>query len=72
LPTDFDSSGPVPEFMARLPQLDAQFTARIKAAEAEQKVLRYVGLIEEGRCQVKIVAVDGNDPLFKVKNGENA
>ncbi|MBG5928411.1 bifunctional aspartate kinase/homoserine dehydrogenase I [Providencia rettgeri] len=72
LPSDFDSSGPVSEFMARLPQLDEQFTQRIKAAEAEEKVLRYVGLIEEGRCQVKIVAVDGNDPLFKVKNGENA
>jgi aspartokinase/homoserine dehydrogenase 1 len=35
--------------------------------------LRYVGNIEEdGTCRVKIAAVDGNDPLFKVKNGENA
>lgn len=35
--------------------------------------MRYVGNIEEdGVCRVKIDAVDGNDPLFKVKNGENA
>ncbi len=43
------------------------------ANAAEQgKVLRYVGLIDEGRCKVRIEAVDGNDPLYKVKNGENA
>jgi aspartokinase/homoserine dehydrogenase 1 len=35
--------------------------------------LRYVGNIEEdGVCRVKIAEVDGNDPLYKVKNGENA
>lgn len=38
----------------------------------EGKVLRYVGNIDEdGVCRVKIVEVDGNDSLFKVKNGEN-
>lgn len=35
-------------------------------------MLRYVGVIEEGRCKVQISAVGGNDPLFKVKDGENA
>ena len=44
--------------------------ARINATG--HKVLRYVGLIDEGRCKVRIEAVDGNDPLYKVKNGENA
>ncbi|STM40891.1 bifunctional aspartokinase I/homoserine dehydrogenase I [Escherichia coli] len=35
--------------------------------------MRYVGNIDEdGVCRVKIAEVDGNDPLFKVKNGENA
>lgn len=38
----------------------------------EGKVLCYVGNIDEdGVCCVKIVEVDGNDLLFKVKNGEN-
>ncbi|MBE8372299.1 hypothetical protein IQA51_17280, partial [Leptospira borgpetersenii serovar Hardjo-bovis] len=35
--------------------------------------LRYIGPIEEdGVCRVKIAAVDGNDPLYKVKHGETA
>ncbi|HAH13214.1 MAG TPA: bifunctional aspartate kinase/homoserine dehydrogenase I, partial [Pantoea agglomerans] len=49
------------------------FAARVAQAQDEGKVLRYVGVIEEGGiCKVKIDAVDGNDPLYKVKNGENA
>ncbi len=35
------------------------------------KLLRDVGLIEDGQCQVRIVSVDSNDPLYNIKNGEN-
>ncbi|MDX7991076.1 bifunctional aspartate kinase/homoserine dehydrogenase I [Xenorhabdus littoralis] len=72
LPASFDANGDVGNFLQRLPQLDQEFSRRAADAAEQGEVLRYVGLIEQGRCTVKMVAVDGNDPLYKVKNGENA
>ncbi|MCI4154053.1 bifunctional aspartate kinase/homoserine dehydrogenase I, partial [Dickeya dianthicola] len=71
LPPEY-SQGDVASFLARLPELDAEFSRRVEAARSEGKVLRYVGKIDDGKCQVTISAVGGNDPLFKVKDGENA
>ncbi|ASI97364.1 bifunctional aspartate kinase/homoserine dehydrogenase I [Vibrio rotiferianus] len=72
LPPGFDDSGSVDEFMERLPEADAYFKELSAKAAEEGKVLRYVGEIIDGKCKVSIAAVDENDPMFKIKDGENA
>ena len=72
LPPGFNATGSTEEFIKRLPEADAWFRERVAAAKAEGKVLRYVGSIENGQCKVAIKDVDENDPLYKVKDGENA
>ncbi|HHB1593868.1 TPA: bifunctional aspartate kinase/homoserine dehydrogenase I [Vibrio campbellii] len=72
LPPGFDDSGSVEEFMDRLPEADAYFKELSAKAAEEGKVLRYVGEIVDGKCTVSIAAVDENDPMFKIKDGENA
>jgi bifunctional aspartokinase / homoserine dehydrogenase 1 len=71
LPVEY-TQGSLDEFMKQLPQLDAVFKEKSEQAAKKGKVLRYVGSIENKQCHVKIEAVDSEDPLYKVKNGENA
>jgi aspartokinase/homoserine dehydrogenase 1 len=72
LTDDFDDSGDVATFMENLKSLDSVFAQRIKEAKDEGKVLRYIGTIAGGKCQVSIEAVAPQHPLYSVKEGENA
>ena len=72
LPITFDDSGAVNDFMANLTQLDEEFSQRVAEAKLVGKVLRYIGTIVDGKCQVSIEAVEASHPLYGVKEGENA
>jgi aspartokinase/homoserine dehydrogenase 1 len=72
LPKEFDDSGSNDEFMAKLGNLDSYFSEKVEAAKQENKLLRYVGSINNGQCKVAIEAVSAQHPLAGVKDGENA
>ncbi|WNC73177.1 bifunctional aspartate kinase/homoserine dehydrogenase I [Thalassotalea psychrophila] len=72
LPESFDDSGSIDEFMARLPELNSEFADKVSQAASDGKVLRYVGSINNGECQVSIEAVDASHPMYAIKDGENA
>ncbi|WP_343189216.1 bifunctional aspartate kinase/homoserine dehydrogenase I [Buchnera aphidicola (Chaitoregma tattakana)] len=49
------------------------YSDKIRTAKKQKKVLRLVGSITENKkCQVKIEKISKNDPLYNIKNGENA
>jgi len=60
------------EIISHLKTLDEDFAARVETAKAEQRVLRYVGRIENGRCKVSVDVVPKLSPLGSIRNGENA
>ncbi|CAL4320992.1 bifunctional aspartate kinase/homoserine dehydrogenase I [Buchnera aphidicola] len=73
LPEKFKKYQNTEEFFLKLKELDLSFSNRINKARNLGNVLRFVGTIEkEGKCSVKIEEINKKNPLYKVKNGENA
>jgi aspartokinase/homoserine dehydrogenase 1 len=52
--------------------MDDDFAANISQARSEERVLRYVGRIENGQCRVSVEAVPASKPLGAIRDGENA
>ncbi|KAI5294185.1 hypothetical protein KEM52_004528 [Ascosphaera acerosa] len=63
----------IAEFMARLPEFDARMEAVKRAAEAEGKVVRYVGSIDvaAGKVTVGLKNFDRADPIAGLKGSDN-
>lgn len=60
------------EVLESLKGADAEFSRKTAEAKAQGKVLRYVGIIKDGKCSCGVRAVGPEDPLFKVRGGQNA
>ncbi len=72
LPNDFVISDDSQQFLQDIENLDSYYQKLIVKTQQEGKVLRYIGAIDNGKCSVGIKAVNKDNPLFNVKNGENA
>jgi len=68
----FAADAAVSDLPERLQTLDDSFAERIAAARVQGAVLRYVGRIQDGACQVSIEAVPVDGPLGAIRDGENA
>ncbi|QCI15885.1 bifunctional aspartate kinase/homoserine dehydrogenase I [Buchnera aphidicola] len=73
LPEIFKKYQNIDMFFLKLKELDSDFLKRINKARSIGNVLRFIATIEKnGKCFIKMEEVNVNDPLYKVKNGENA
>ncbi|BAB12911.1 bifunctional aspartate kinase/homoserine dehydrogenase I [Buchnera aphidicola str. APS (Acyrthosiphon pisum)] len=73
LPNNFKIYEDTDKFLLKLKELDVYFSNKIKQALNVGNVLRFVATIEQKRqFFIKLEEVNINNPLYKVKNGENA
>jgi homoserine dehydrogenase len=62
---------PLDDFLARLPELDAQFAAQVASAQAEGKVLRYVAELQDGKATVGLIGVPFDTALGRLRGNDN-
>ena len=53
----------LPEFMKRLPQLDAGWEARVRREAARHRVLRYVVTATRRSVSARLISVDASSPI---------
>jgi homoserine dehydrogenase len=61
----------IPEFVARLPELDAGFASQATEAAGEGKTLRYVAELKDGKAAVGLQAVPLNSALGQLRGNDN-
>ena len=63
-PRDWDSLS-VDEFMERLPELDAQYSELSGQTAAQNKNLRYLIEVADGKCSAALRSLDPNDDIIR-------
>lgn len=61
----------VQEFYEELKQADGHFEKLKKDAEEQGKVLRYIGILEDGKVRVELQAIDSAHPFYNLSGSDN-
>jgi len=61
----------VPEFLKSLNALDDEYKQKSAAADAENKVLRYTALLQDGKAEVGLKALDKDSPIGRLQGTAN-
>ena len=72
IPSCCEGASSVEEFIAKLPEADAEFEKTLSTAVNEGKVLRYIAKIEsDGKAVVSLQAVDADHPFYSLSGSDN-
>lgn len=71
IPACTESAKTAEEFLNLLPDADGEFERLLSEAESEEKVLRYIGRVENGRAEVSLQAVDQSHPFYSLSGTDN-
>ena len=63
--------GSVDDFWEKLPELDADFEARRRKLDAEDKRWQFVATMDGGKTSVALRAVDRNHPFYRLEGSNN-
>ena len=63
--------GSIDDFWKNLPSLDADFEAKRKVLESENKRWRFVAKLEHGKTSVSLEAVDQHHPFYELEGSNN-
>lgn len=70
VPAEF-FNGSLDDFWKKVPTLDADFEARRKVLESENKHWRFVAKLENGKASVGLQEVDRNHPFYGLEGSNN-
>lgn len=63
--------GDADRFLSIMEQLDAPFESRRRALEAEDKKMRFIAQLEDGRATVSLKAIDKSHPFYNLEDSNN-
>lgn len=71
LPEPCVQADSVEEFYVELEKADEYFEKLKKQAERDNKVLRYIGVLEKGKVRVELKAIDDSHPFYNLSGSDN-